>query len=327
MVWQLTRIGLLISLAAAATADNLSAQNSLPSGGRPPVRGDTYSVHWEQLPLGLARARLKAMAGTTVFLDRRVDPNQPIDLSLSNATADEIVARVANACSLGVARLESLLYLGPPQAAERLRGLAAMRRKDVASLADDERRSLSERRRIAWPRLSEPRGLLGRLVEDHGWRLEHGERIPHDVWAAGELPQLTLADQLTILLAGFDSTYRIVPERHTLEIVPVDWDQIKPAPTATAHRRPNRSAPAGKQVFTLRVEEQPVGKVLEQLGQRLGWQLDVDEAAIRAAGRSLDQRVSLEVENVEADELLNALLTPAGLRAERNGKIVRVLSR
>ena len=59
--------------------------------------------------------------------------------------------------------------------------------------------------------------------------------------------------------------------------------------------------------------------MLEQLAQRLGWKLAVDEAAIRAAGRSLDERVSFTVENADEDQLLDALLTPAGLQAERNG--------
>jgi hypothetical protein len=60
------------------------------------------------------------------------------------------------------------------------------------------------------------------------------------------------------------------------------------------------------------------------LGRQLGWKLTVDEAAIRAAGRSLDQRVSFTVENVDADQLLDALLAPAGLTAERDGYSVRI---
>jgi hypothetical protein len=52
--------------------------------------------------------------------------------------------------------------------------------------------------------------------------------------------------------------------------------------------------------------------------------LVVDEAAIRRSGRSLDRRVSFAVENVELDELLEALLQPAGLAFERDGTRVRI---
>ena len=95
---------------------------------------------------------------------------------------------------------------------------------------------------------------------------------------------------------------------------------------ATAKRRKHPTT-GGKQVFTLRVENQPVGKVLEQLGRRLGWKLAVDEAAIRAAGRSLDAQVSFAVENADEDQLLDALLAPAGLKAERDGDSVRIMPR
>jgi hypothetical protein len=154
------------------------------------------------------------------------------------------------------------------------------------------------------------------------------ERIAHDLWAEGELPAMTLADQLTVLLAGFDLTFRILPEGRAIEIVPVDWESIAPAPPAApTERRAERPTPGGRQVFTLRVENQPVGNVLGQLGRRLGWQLTVDDAALRAAGRSLDKRVSFRVENADEDQLLEALLAPAGLRAQRDGKKVRIAPR
>ena len=194
--------------------------------------------------------------------------------------------------------------------------------------------SLTERRRIVWPPLTEPRGLVTRLVEEHGWHVAGSETIPHDLWAAGALPAMALADQLTVLLAGFDRTYRVLPEQRAIEIVPVDWASIRPAKSVAPDKpRPPRGtpgskqAPAGKQVFTLRIENQPVGKVLEQLGQRLGWKLAIDEAALRAAGRSLDMRISFVVENVDENQLLDALVKPAGLKAERDGDSVRITPR
>ena len=328
MPWQLTRIAVLISLLAEVAAGQpLSPPDQ--AGERPPSRHATaHSVHWVELPLGAAIERLESSAGADLFLDRRVDPNRKVSLSLTNASAEEIVAALASACDLGFARFRRLYYLGPPRIAARLTTLAAMRRQEVAALPTKQRQSLLERRRIVWPRLTEPRDLLVRLLAEHGWSVEHGDRITHDLWSAGQLPPLALADQLTLLLTGFDQTYRVLADRKTIEIVPVDWSRILPAATDKAStKRPTPPAAGGKQVFTLRVENQPVGQVLDQLGRRLGWKLTVDEAAIRAAGHSLDQRVSFTVENVEVDRLLDALLTPAGLKAERDGKNVRVAPR
>lgn len=327
MFWRLTRIGLLISL-AAGVAGGQSPPAGTASSGAKSAPTAAHSVQWEQVPLGDAIGRLRGVSGADVLLDRRVDPAQRVDLKLENAGVEEIVARLAAACSLGHTRLERLFYIGPPQTAQRLVALAALRRHDVAAVPAELRRSLSERRRIVWPPLTEPRGLVTRLADEHGWRVLESERIPHDLWAGGALPSMTLTDQLTVLLAGFDRTYRVSPDQRAIEIVPIDWEAIEPAaPASPARKRTTAPKPGGKQVFTLRIENQPVGKVLDQLGRRIGWQLAVDEAAIRAAGRSLDQRVSLTVENADEDQLLNALLTPAGLKAERNGDSVRVTPR
>jgi hypothetical protein len=323
MFCRLTLVWLLISLATTPIAAQPAATNRAVDGVS--ARGAAVSVEWRELPLSDAIRRLKSVETVELLLDRRVDPNQRISLEVAHAQADEIIARIAEVCSLGHARIGQLFYLGPRQTAERLTALARARRREVNKLPADARQSLSERRRIAWPQLTEPRGLVTRLVEDHGWRITRGERIPHDLWAAGALPSMALADQLTILLAGFDLTYRIVPDQQTIEIVPVDWASIAAVPAAVPPKeRPRRTAPGDQQVFTLRVENQPVGKVLEQLAQRLGWQLTVDDAAIRAAGRSLDVHVSFTVEKANEDELLEAILKPARLKAERDGRSVRI---
>jgi type II secretory pathway component GspD/PulD (secretin) len=98
--------------------------------------------------------------------------------------------------------------------------------------------------------------------------------------------------------------------------------------------RPSRSTPAQstpaqsiEQRYTLRVDQQPVGTVLRQLGQQLGWNVDIDQAAIKAAGLSLDQRVSFSVQDATIDGLLDALLKPAGLGYQRDGQELTVTPR
>ena len=53
------------------------------------------------------------------------------------------------------------------------------------------------------------------------------------------------------------------------------------------------------------------------------WAIQIDEDAIRAAGKSLDKRVSFSVENADQEHLLEALLTPAGLDYQMEGEQVR----
>ena len=91
--------------------------------------------------------------------------------------------------------------------------------------------------------------------------------------------------------------------------------------------QPSRPAPSpnAEQRYTLRVENQPVGEVLRQLAERLRWNLIIDEASIRAAGRSLDKQVSFAVEDVALDDLLEALLQPAGLTYQQEGQQITIV--
>ena len=73
------------------------------------------------------------------------------------------------------------------------------------------------------------------------------------------------------------------------------------------------------------VQAEPLGPVLRQLADRLGLELRIDEQAIAAAGISLDQRVSVKVENASVDELLRQLLKSTGLTFHRRQKVVEII--
>lgn len=330
MEWRLTFGGLLALFLAATPTARSEPPTPVNSGGAAaPRTGSLHSVHWQRVTLGSAVGRLRSVSDTAVFVDRRIDPTERVTLSLQDATIDEIVAKLADECSLDTARFDGLIYLGPGERARELAAVAALRRRDLKQVPDDARQSLSRRRRIGWPRLTEPSGLVTDWVREQGWRIRGGERIPYDLWPAGELPALAVADQLTLLLFGFDLTYRIVPGERVIEIVPIgdlpDAARLAAAPKPVQPEpRRRQPSPDAKRVFTLRVQEQPVGAVLDALARQLQWELTVDEVAIERTGRSLDRRVSFAVESVEVDELLDALLEPAGLAFERDGKRVHV---
>jgi hypothetical protein len=324
---------LAISISALHTAD---AQERSPArvgagerAGTRTVR--TATIHWQSVPLRDAIGRLQKLFDQSTFVDRRVDPSKRVSLDIVASSVEQVLTPIAAEHGWGVSRLGEVVYLGPAGAAQQLEGVAAARREDFAKLPRSQRAIFERKRVLSWPRLTEPRTLVVGLVEKTGWRVIDAERIPHDLWAAGGLSELTLADQLTLLLIGFDLTYEIQPTARTIQIVPFD----KTASVARAESSPSRSKPLPpeplqgntKQVYSLRVAEKPVGAVARELGKQLHWQIEFDEAAIRAAGRSLDARVSFAVENVEQDELLDAVLRPAGLTYRRDGERITVVPR
>jgi hypothetical protein len=91
-----------------------------------------------------------------------------------------------------------------------------------------------------------------------------------------------------------------------------------------AKPRPQTPAAGGTEVYTLAVRDQPLGPVLEELKQRLGLELHIDEAALKKAEISLDRRVSFNVDKATLDELLAAALKPAGLTFRRRDKAIDI---
>jgi hypothetical protein len=101
-------------------------------------------------------------------------------------------------------------------------------------------------------------------------------------------------------------------------------DELIDGATATP-RQPTRRQTQTRQVFTLRVAEQPVGSLIRQLAERLDLDVHWDEQALAAAGVSLERRVSFAVENVDQDGLFDAALRPAGLTYRRDGRRLEIV--
>ena len=68
------------------------------------------------------------------------------------------------------------------------------------------------------------------------------------------------------------------------------------------------------------MRDQPLGPVLDELKQRLGLELHIDDAALERAEISLDRLVTFSVEQATLDELFAAALKPAGLTFRRREK-------
>lgn len=319
------------------------------------------SLHWPRVPLRSSLERLAGIQRVAMMLDRRIDPNQLIELQLHEVPLQTALEQIAATSHMGVTRLGPLVYFGPPAATRQLRTLAAAAEEPLAALAPSRQQKWLARASWGWEALSTPRELLETLARENSFTIENLELVPHDLWPQVSWPSLSLIERMTLLLIGFDLTFEITGEGSAVVLVPigepatlvrtytvgpqaetvaqriapfapqaairVERDQLIVRGRAEEHetiaralrgepmRRTTtrRKTQAGEKVLTLNVQNSRLGALVQQLAGQLGLELQIDEAALRAAGVDLEKLVSLQVQNVSLDELLTTILAPQGL--------------
>ncbi|MDY0166083.1 MAG: hypothetical protein RBS80_06040 [Thermoguttaceae bacterium] len=128
---------------------------------------------------------------------------------------------IAERGKMGVTQLGPLFYFGPEPAAAKLRTLAAMTREQLQGLPRDVALRLARARAWRWDDLATPRDLLGLLAKEGQFELEGLERIPHDLWAAADLPSLSLLDRLTLITIQFNLTFLASSDGATIQLAPL----------------------------------------------------------------------------------------------------------
>lgn len=333
----------------------------------------TVDIFWSGNPLRQALGNLSRAQRVAVILDRRVDPEQRVDVRLASVPLKTSLQRIAGNQEIGVALLGPVAYFGPLDSASRIRTLAALREEEVRQLRPAAARRLLHPKRMAWAEFASPRDLLMQLAEEGGVELLGAQRVPHDLWAAADLPTLSWVDRVTLIAIQFDLTFRVAADGRKIELTAVpenvsmvrsypagvnpvgmvakftsrapdaqvkivgdrvfvrglleDHERIALPTTARADSPGKPPAPGGAKIVISRfaVQEKPVGKVLEQLAARLKFELRMDRQALQEAGISLDQRVSVEVENASLDDALRGLLRTTPLAYRRRGSVVEIV--
>ncbi|WP_148618832.1 STN domain-containing protein [Mariniblastus fucicola] len=165
------------------------------------------SVSWTESPLREQLNTFAAQCRRAIFVDRRVDPTVKLTFDFLDRTTEQTVWELAEANGLGVCRVESLLYVGPKDAAARLPFVIEELEKIAKRTQPKKSRWTSGRDEIRWSRATTTEEIQEWMEQLHGFQLD-GE-IPHDVWPAADWPSLSLIQQMSLLLVGFDLSFEI----------------------------------------------------------------------------------------------------------------------
>jgi hypothetical protein len=297
--------------------------------------GEPVNLVWSENPLRQALRALSRAQRVAVLVDRRVNPDQKVDIKLDSVPLGTALQEIARSRRLGTAMVGPVAYFGPTEAAVRLQATIALRQQEAKRLAAADSRRLLKREPLAWNDYAAPRELLSQLAEQGGIEIIGLDRVPYDLWAGADLPPLAWVDRVTLIVHQFDLTFEIDAGAKAIRLVPVPEDLETPAsvaaprPAASGGRvvKSRPGAPGVVKISRFAVQEKPVGPVLEQLAAGLKFDLKIDREALQAARISLDQRVSIEVENATVDEVLAALLKATPMTFRHRGSVVEIVPR
>src|SRR5262249_28482908 len=153
---------------------------------------------------------------------------------------------------------------------------------------------------------------------DGGIAIDGKDVIPHDLWRAADLPQLSWVDRLTLVLAQFDKTFRIESSGTRVQIVPAPkkvslvrtyqagkqakavakrWATALPKAQVTVEGESVRVAGTAEDHHFVehRLRGAPTRKTTITQGQEV-YQLKVNEAALSQIAAQLAERLHLQFE-------------------------------
>ncbi len=159
--------------------------------------------------------------GVALFLDRRIDPDAPLHYRTQDTPLGTALKEIASQFDATITWLGPVGYIGPSEKVRKLQTVRAIAMNQVKNSPLQFERRLSQPRILSWDRLATPEEIMRAVTDNYHLRWNHAERLPHDLWPAGQFPPIDCATQCTILLAGFDAMPRFDPTAQSVEIEPI----------------------------------------------------------------------------------------------------------
>lgn len=157
---------------------------------------------YENVTLRACMAQLAEHFQFSYWIDRHVDGEQRISLSMRDATLHDCLIALARAANADMGVLENVVTIASP---DRLAAMqyTAVRLHDQLSRDDREGEHRAVMRPLQWEMLTTPSELAIKIGQ--AWSFDFPTvALPHDLMNAGTLQPCTLSTQLTLLLGGFD---------------------------------------------------------------------------------------------------------------------------
>lgn len=206
---------------------------SLPTAERPKLQtgraferalNSSIGLAWQDQHLRDGLRKLIRNREIAIVLDRRIDPGMKLTLQLKNVTLRELLGVIATEADAELSVLDNVVYIGPPETAARLRTvieLISARLPGTGAAQTGRAFELLKRETLAWEDLDEPAAIVRSIGEMYGLDIASSESVPHDLWAAGHVPEVPVSVALMVVLSQFDLSFEWTPDWTGVRIVPM----------------------------------------------------------------------------------------------------------
>lgn len=188
------------------------------------LRQRVPTIHWQDAPFRQAVETLAHANRIALLIDRRVDPSTPLTLTAEDIPLVEVFRRAAETGGLAMGWIGPVLFFGPAADGPRLETALELRREEVRKLSASARRRLMQVEPIRWSDFAEPRILVSQLAKESGVAVHGLEHLPHDLWAAADLPPLAWIDRVGLIAGQFDATPAVQADGAAVSLVPIPAD-------------------------------------------------------------------------------------------------------
>lgn len=207
-----TIIGLLLAMSSVSQTGSSGDRPSIDilTGPKFQVELDqSTSGSWSNVEIRALFEKLATEHRIAILLDRRIDPTTRMPVDIVNRSLRDGLRDVARKVNAEISVPENVVYVGPPPATRKLRTLIELRSTEVQtkSVRENRRNELSKRQSYSWDDLDTPGDILTRIADRCHLTVHNLDLIPHDLWAAGQMPNVTCAEALSLVLVQFDLTF------------------------------------------------------------------------------------------------------------------------
>lgn len=175
------------------------------------------SVSWKNRQLRDAIRTLSELHEIPIILDRRIPPNQLLDLDVIDTTLIETLEMIAELSEASISILPGVVYIGPSVVAESLRTLIYVNHKELGK--DNDQKLVDRKISVSWPDLDQPGKIFESVCKQYQISVINPELIPHDLWMGASLPEIGFNEMASLILAQYDLYYQ-VENRNEIRLVP-----------------------------------------------------------------------------------------------------------